>query len=628
MILQRILTEGQLALSALDLETWPDAERELLAPEVRERYDRLKGAVQLIVGERASIAAGARTAKVSHDEMERVLRRCFDMAPDGRIQGFRALVKYRRHKKYARSGKRKGGYAGQLEYLFAKFPDVEHDVIQRHKRGESVRHIRKFMLEALRTLGLGAADYPFNTASKGREALRRYFNRLGDELFTEVAHARYGKAAGQRSEQREAGSKRVVLRPYERVEFDAHRCDAKFIISIDGPDGLPRKLALERIWLLTAIDCGTRAVLGYGISLNRQCTLEDVLGALDRSVKGPPRPQITIAGLTYNPGAGFPQQLIPVCAYHLYDRLSLDNALAHQSAQIHASVSQKMQCVVNLGTSGHPNERAFVERFFGTLTAHGMQRTPSSTGTGPDDPRRKDPDEQACRYEFTLDEGLQLLDVLIANYNAEVHGETHFSPLDYLRTYFREVSALHRTVPPSERDTWTLNRLWVRAVIQGGIKRGRRPYIKYLRAEYRNQAITGNTQLVGREVWMCINPDDLRLAEVFLDGTSLGWVRAGGRWGLVKHSLATRKLFNKLVKEKEIHLGTEDPIESVRRHLKRKATASKKAANQLAKLNRELDVTDEPLRHEERPAQGRGYQGGHFEPDADDRIQLPRRSVD
>jgi len=625
--LQRILSDGQYPLAALDLAAWADAERELLGTEARERYDRLKAAVQLIVGERGSVASGARTAKVSHDEMARILRRCFEMAPDGRIQGFRALIKHRRHKKYARSGKNNNGFAGQLEYLFGQFPDIERELVNLYKRGESIRTIRKFLLEALRKLGLGAADYPFNTASKGREALRRYFKRLGNELFTEVAHARYGEAAGQRAEQREAGSKRVILRPYERVEFDAHRCDATFIISIDGPDGLPRKLALERIWLLTAIDSGTRAALGYGISLNRQCTLEDVLGALDRSVKGPPRPQITIAGLTYNPGAGFPQQLIPVCAYHLYDRLSLDNALAHQSAQIHVSVSQKMQCVVNLGTSGHPNERALVERFFGTLTAHGMQRTPSTTGTGPGDPRRRDPDEQACRYEFTLDEGLQLLDVLIANYNAEVHGETHFSPLDYLRTYFREVPALHRTVPPSERETWTLNRLWVRAVIQGGIKRGRRPYIKFQRAEYRNQAITGNTQLVGREVWMCINPDDLRVAEVFLDGASLGGVRVGGRWGLVRHSLATRKLFNKLVKEKAIHLGTEDPVEALWRHLKRKAAASKKAANQLAKLNRELDQTDGPPRNDEAPLQIGQDQGKRFEPDAEDRITLPRRSV-
>src|SRR3546814_6172646 len=102
------------------------------------------------------------------------------------------------------------------------------------------------------------------------------------------------------------------------------------------------------------------------------------------------------------------------------------------------------------------DDRPFIERFFGTLEESGFHRLPNTTGTGPGDIRRKDPEIAACKYFIQLEDLENLLDVLIANYNGTVHSSlAGRSPLEYLawsQHRFRDVHPLrHANATAVER---------------------------------------------------------------------------------------------------------------------------------------------------------------------------------
>jgi len=608
MRLQSLLSQRALPLTVLDITTWPEIDSDQLKPAAKARYIRIRKAVTHVVRDHTTISAAAREAGIDRSELDRALERCLELSFDGQIEGWRALIPYRRLKPYKRHPETKCGTAGLLRALLDKFPTINDELWDGYQQGKSFKELQEQLLNVLLPkVNWPRHLYPYNTVTKAREALRQYLQRIEVEK----------RAAGW-EEQDFSEERRTTLRPFERVELDAHRCDAHFVIHIDGPEGLSRTVVLERIWLLALIDVGSRAVLGYALSLNRQCNISDVLEAIHTAIVPQPARVLTIPGLAYKPGAGFPNQLIPACAWQLFDLIALDNAMAHRSPRLHDILNQRIQCAVKLNRAGTPNDNTYVERFFGTLTAHGLKRSPSTTGSGPDDPRRNDPEGQAEYYEFTLSDAEELLDVLIANYNAEGHRGIHTTPLDYLRTYFRETPALIRHVPPSQRTSWTLQELWVEVTIRGNVKEGERPYIQYLDARYRSDLLGCSPEFIGQKLLLLINVTDLRTVKAFLpDGRAFGELKVEGRWSLTKHSLKTRRLVIQLVREGKLQIGYEDPVSAVINYLATRSKESKWARNQLVRMQREMDQQQPATTSEAATAACMDYQ-----PDREDWVAL------
>lgn len=599
MTLHRLLSKHAWPLSVLDLASWPDLEWSLLSPAARDRYRRVKAAISRVVRDHSTVSAAAREWGIDASELDRALERCFEPADDGRIQGFRALRPYLRLKAYTRHPDTQGGTAGILQALLERFPRISEQLWQGYREGKSLRELHDTLLnEWLPAVGWPRHGYPYNTSSKGREGLRQYLRRLEAKLGGEQ-WVKQGCEEG----------KRVIVRPFQRVELDAHKCDAHFIVHIDGPEGLSRTLVLERIWLLVLIDVASRAALGYALCLNRQCGIPDVLEAVHNAIVPQPVRELIIPGLAYKPGAGLPNQLIQICAWQLLDLLALDNAMAHRSPRVHQILNERTQCVITLNRGGTPNDNPFVERFFGTLTAHGLKRTPSTTGSGPDDPRRKDSEGLAEHYEFSLGDVEQLLAVQIANYNVEVHGGIYTSPLEYLRTYYREVPAITRHVPLAEREGFSLKELWVEVTIRGSVDDEKRPYVQYEGARYRNDVLASSPEFIGRDLLFLVAVDDIRQVKAFWpDGRDFGVLHAQGRWALSRHSLKTRRLILQLVREHEVNIGYRDPVRAVIAYLEQKAKDAKWARNQLARIQEEMESRppdprphDNPLPAQEDP---------------------------
>src|SRR3546814_18866673 len=99
-----------------------------------------------------------------------------------------------------------------------------------------------------------------------------------------------------------------------------------------------------------------------------------------------------------------------------WDVCSSDGAKIKRSERVESKLEQVVGAKPLLLPRRIPDDRPFIERFFGTLEESGFHRLPNTTGTGPGDIRRKDPEIAACKYFIQLEDLENLLDVLIANY--------------------------------------------------------------------------------------------------------------------------------------------------------------------------------------------------------------------
>ena len=134
------------------------------------------------------------------------------------------------------------------------------------------------------------------------------------------------------------------------------------------------------------------------------------------------RSHFAIAGLRYESRAGFVSQNVPPFAYACWDWIRLDNARANLALDTLASLTEFVGCSVDAGPVAQPNERPYIERFFGTIADTLSHRLPGTTGASAQDVRRHltDPNGKT-ELLVTFEELEELVDVTIANYNGTQH---------------------------------------------------------------------------------------------------------------------------------------------------------------------------------------------------------------
>lgn len=406
----------------------------------------------------------------------------------------------------------------------------------------------------------------------------------------------------------------MVSRPYERTQFDGHRIDAFFTIELPHPSGGTQLVTLDRLWLLLIKDVFSRAVLGYVISLNREYGQHDVLRCVKRAVVPWTPLVLTIPGLHYPTDGGFPSAVLQEYAWAVWDEFWMDNGKANLADAVRTTLTQSIGCAVNAGPVNAPERRSVIERFFQTLEENGYHRLPSTTGSGPKDPRRNNPEQAALRFHITFEHLEQLTDVLIAQYNGAPHSSLGCSPLERLAYCANDSSLLPRALPDHLRSNLAL--LWVPVVrtIQGSLKHGKCPYIEFEGVRYSNDVLRRSPDLIGQKLSLRADLEDLRCLTAFLvDGQEFGVLTAHGRWGRTPHSLEIRKAINHLRIRKMIYYtDQDDPIHVYMDFLTHKAPTSKAARSRYIQVKTALEATPPPaislplpstVPQEERPAE-------------------------
>jgi putative transposase len=591
----------------LNINEWPLVFVEGLSKDDQDIYNRRKEGIDLYF-RGVSLKKIKKLTKIDSKDIYRLVDRCLELDKSGQIWGYRALIPRKRLEDYQRTAsidQPNTKLTGAFKTLLKNFPQIRDEIIRLFLHGHSkssepvepvmrAMDIWKKFHKACRSVGLTAMQYPFNTKDKGRRSLERYLLTLQDDFFGEAAR-RYSEDAARHAKSNGKGIIEAI-KVLQTVLFDGHRIDGFFTFTFFTPAGDKFTRVLERVWLLTLMDEASRAILGYYISLSKEYTATDVLRCFRKALTPWKPMNLTIPKLEYPSDGGIPSGVIPELQWVAWNELKYDNAKANIAEFVLKRLTRIISCSVNPGRAGTPEDRAIMERWYGIFEENGFHRLPNTTGSHPGDPRRKNPEQAALKDEITLEHLYELTDVMIADYNGTPHtGLGYLTPLETIRQ--RVDTKYLNLIPEEKRRELEFLTLEAKRKVCGSVNAGKRPYISYEGATYRSDLLSSCIELIGTELSLLVNVEDLRVIKAFLpDGSEFGYLTASGKWGVVPHSLKTRKEINKLKERKVIRFTERDsPVEVYRNYLASKRKDNKAAVTIYARMEKEEEHSNNML---------------------------------
>lgn len=563
------------------LEAWPTPDVGSLTADAQADYFKRRLAIELCI-EGASAATIKLRCGIGLKQVTRLIKdRCLAPNPDGRIFGFRALIK---HTRIAEPIRRKPvvidkfgyGGTGAMGALLLGDPEfrkkLDSKIFRVHKDNvlvEGKRHrsaLWSWFLEELRHRGYELRnEWPFNSESLGYQALRNYTDALLVSKPAVLAYSRGGTSAVRKLRAGD-GVDRPNLAPFQRVEMDAHKLDGRFCVLMPAPGGgwVPR--IIHRLWVIVIVEVVTRVVLGYHLSFGKEVTREDVLRAIKCALtKWQPVP-ITYCDKPLVEGAGLPSSLggnyVGVC----WRETSVDGALAETCK----TVKEKLANVVGADLLSPDNsfsvrrsldDRPYIETFFRALGDRALHKLSNTTGNKSNDSRKINPVGVALESQFQYEYLIELLQTLICNFNATTHGSLGYRTPLQMVMYCAQQGSLpeKRADPELVQSLLSYRKL---CAVHGGAAEGRAPFVNFDHGRYGGPAIADRDDLVGSKVWMINHiEDDARVARcTTINGQFVGVLRVAPPWDKLPHTIAIRRSIKTFQKTKNIESLNNDAI--------------------------------------------------------------------
>lgn len=583
----------------IDLTQWAEVDVDALPDSKRAQFLSRRKAITMYLAGATQGEIKAATGLDRPNIYRLIVKRCLAQGPDGTLLGWRGALPYFRVDDYTRktapepqpaSGR---GTAGALRWLFespngadleASFRD---QILRRAPNLASERRPKKelfnWLIKRLRAEGVERrGEWPFNVEKMGYVTISKFIDKVLDENPVRQRQILGGKEA-ERKARAGDGVDRPELQHFQRVECDGHKLDARMIVLVPSPHGGYEPRKIHRLWVIVIIEVTSRAVLGYRLSLRKECSAQDVLLTIKAALtRWEPR-EVHWSENTYVEEAGLPSHRHARYVGACWDEFSVDGALANVCGKVESQLKEvvgsrvlKPQDPHSFSSRRSKDDRPFIEAFFKRLAAGGFHRLSATTGSKPQDKHGNDPDKAAAAAQFQLEYAEELLDSLIANYNATPHsGLGYRSPLaqlDFLTNQSGE--RLRQADPGDVRRLGCTRKL---CTLLGGVRTGRRPYFNFANASYSAEWLVLRTDLVGKLLWVQLeDEEDARYANVSTqDGEFLGIVRAAPPWHRTPHSLFIRQSIRALETRRDIHLSSQcDAVEELIRFSE--STADKK----------------------------------------------------
>ncbi len=547
----------------VSIETWED--------EPRLRFETLKDAVDAYVGPGA-VHQRLASLGVTYGEVQRAVERCLTRHEDGRLFGYRALIPSLNVRGYTRAkalGRRpqgaRGGFSGALQLVFKEHSTIklrfDHYLKSGERHGVSIaeshvtdKSAHSYFLALCSEFDQDRVRYPFTTKQLGKSAVRDYKRGFFDANYDDIVTRQSGEKAAAKAKTGTGFHSRLIARcPYEVVEIDEHRADFLGMLWITTPSGR-RQLVLRRVVLITCTDRRSGVVLGYNVVFKREANKDDFLAAVQHALDPWKPREFYTSGQYYDEGAGFPSSRICDLEDCGWGSVLLDGALIHIADPVLDRMRDRLGCDINIGPVRRFERRAVGELTFKALEALGFHRLLSTTGSGPEDPRRQNPEANARTINLTMDAVLDVVELCIAHYNHVVTSHVDgISGLDFIEQWATDpefdtlVPRLPKRPPHHARLDVSVERLNVTGDRGGGV----RPRVYFAYTHYTSTALARRMDLIGTEVIAHVDPNDIRRIELFEPtGAYLGAVESQDpQWRVVPHSLAQRIHVSDLVRE-------------------------------------------------------------------------------
>ncbi len=583
-----------------DTDNWPAPDMRDIADEKRAVYSTRRQAV-------ISYLNGATPKEIEKEfgiqrsEIYRMLDRCLTTRPNSTLYGFYALIPGYPVRRYERKApitkppnNTRSGLSGVFVQLLSENDDLRTYVENKVRRAriKSARSIAKAIRpEFLRKCAKFRApnEYPFNTREKCTRALVRYIKRILKDTTEaqwdtiDETHPRTAQPSGANQ-----------LRPYQECEDDGHIADFYFVIKSKGFHQEWVYITPMRIWLVLLVDRASRCILGYSYRLgSTNYSAVVVLRSFAHAIVPWMPKEITLPHLAYNDGAGFPSGVVANGAGRLVDLVCVDNAWANYAALTVHGLTRVCGSTITVGRASTPIARSLVERVNGTLETTGFRRLP--TGFDPNGPKeaRERALAAAKDYAMTIDELEQVIDVIIANYNAERHPALiNRSPLEFLSMWEAASDVPVRATPDPVATALALLRAEYIKTIRGGGKNGRSPYVELWGARYTNDSLGKMKDWIGTKIRVVADIDaDVRFLRGFVKAgdrdLDIGILKAGVPWDKTPHTLEQRKILQKAWRSGDIAVRPgSDLKQTFAAKRRREAEERRSAATALAQFGK------------------------------------------
>jgi putative transposase len=251
-----------------------------------------------------------------------------------------------------------------------------------------------------------------------------------------------------------------------------------------------------------------------------------------------------------------------------------------------------IRCAVDAGSIHYPNDRPYIERFFGTIGSRQSSRLPGYTGSSPRDVRRALADPKGnLRLFVSLTKMEELMEASIAGSNATPHsGLNGRTPLEAMEYFVRGKAELLSWLPESKRRTLYFMQKAHRCRVRGYLAQGTRAHIDLFQVRYTNEKLAASTDLFGKYLRIYYNNDDLRSVRAFLpDGAELGVLKAQGAWDEIAHDVKLRREILKMRASRRLNFTVNHEfIERFIKEKQAKEKTSRRAATDLARTMRVL----------------------------------------
>ncbi len=544
------------------------------------------------------VAQIQQTTGIFATRLGQLVDRCMETGDGGSVLGYCGLLKHTRkisgvtlpHKR-------------EFSCLIEQFPSLA-DFIAGNYFGDRKYTLEKNMnlvtlhgrfLDECKRLGIMQHEYPFNTENRGYVSLCSYVHMI-QEQNTKLHMKRLDKDSRQKLSStglRERFSSNPLF-PFSAVQIDGHIIDMLYTVEIPNTDGTVSQIVATRAWLIAVIDMATRCILGYSVSQAFNYDQNDVIDAVKDSIVPKVLKEPTIKGLKYPSNGGYYSTALPELGYAVFDSIMLDNAKAHLSAFTLGKLTDDLKCTVNYGSVATPETRGIIERFFETLETSGFHKLPMTTGSSAKDLKRKSPEKETLKYNVTYDQIVELLDVLIAQYNNTPNkGIDNYTPLECMRAKVFDAGMVPYTaddsmIPFIDR----LNLRMEERTVRGHVKKGKRPYVQFMGTEYRSRLLSSSEVYVNQKIHILYDPRDISTIDAYsLDGNYIGTLTARGEFGTKSHSMNTRKNAIKLARERgRQKLEFDTPIEAYMEHLQKEGRKSRRSATKADIVRREAGI--------------------------------------
>lgn len=558
-------------------EDWSLEENVMLSGEKAVTYEARKRAIRMYAEGQTGRVIEAVTG-VKSQNITRMISRCYEKDEHGKEYGFRALQP--RYAVNARIGR-----PSSMEALFLKYQTIFLKVLKTYFKGDDgfdriqqKRFAFISVLRALKKAGLDDLSYPFTTRDLGRRSFYRFLSKIEKSTQNGLYLNRLSEESKQhiRATRHENSKLKIhPVRPLEKVEIDGHKIDGEFTITFTDLDGIERTVVTKRIWLVAAIDVATRAIVGCKISINEEYNRLDVLDTI-RSITIP-------LPLQDGETPFLPNQILNRAKYMLPAMLSVDNALANLAEDvIDPCIALGMGVVI--GPVAKPTGRPFIERVFRSLEENGFHRLPNTTGSNPNDPKRKDPERAALRGKISLSMCERLTHAVIRDYNHTPHEALKgFTPMEALKARLdRGILPNYISKDKAEEGFYVKDKRQVRSSIESGST----PAINIYSHRYTSFKLKQDFKMTGKTLLLYIDPRDISAIDAYTeDGTFYDTLTIKGVFQNRAISLRQMELLNKhknqMMRTKNLMpSSTEETINDIKEEAKR----SKKAATKYAQV--------------------------------------------